>query len=260
MARIRTIKPEFWNNEALSAQPEATHMLAAALLNHADDEGYFNANIMLIKAACAMLREPTISIPESMNRLAAIGYLRLGVSDDQRNFGHIITFKTHQSINKPKASKIKNLRIKWGSTVDVPDDYGTTTGGNGKEGNGKELCGEDATVSDQSEDGSGTALSYPQAFEDFWLAYPTRGGRKRGKGKCYGMWRQAIREAERQPLVEAARVYAASDDSTRGFAKDPERFLAKDWWRDWLPSVETAVVQHSQPEVQRRIKPANFMQ
>jgi len=126
-----------------------------------------------------------------------------------------------------------------------------------------QVCGEDATVSDQSEDGSGTAASYPQAFEDFWLAYPTRGGRKRGKGKCYGMWRQAIRAAERQSLVEAAQTYAASDDATRGFAKDPERFLAKDWWRDWLPSSEPiapGVVQKPPSEIKRRIAPANFLQ
>lgn len=127
----------------------------------------------------------------------------------------------------------------------------------------RQSCGENATVSDQSEDGSGTAESYPQAFEDFWLAYPTRGGRKRGKGKCYGIWRQAIRAAERQPLVEAARTYAASGDATRGFAKDPERFLAKDWWRDWIPALEPAapsVVQQPPSEIKRRIAPANFMQ
>ena len=41
MARIRTIKPDFWKHEDLSALPEITHMLAAALLNHADDEGFF---------------------------------------------------------------------------------------------------------------------------------------------------------------------------------------------------------------------------
>ena len=69
MARIRTIKPEFWAHEDLSELPEATHMLAAALLNYADDEGYFNANPMLIKAACSPLREPSVSIQESLTLL-----------------------------------------------------------------------------------------------------------------------------------------------------------------------------------------------
>ena len=52
MARIRTIKPEFWRHEDLSALPADTHMLAAALLNYADDEGYFNANPKLVEAEC----------------------------------------------------------------------------------------------------------------------------------------------------------------------------------------------------------------
>jgi hypothetical protein len=49
VARIRTLKPDFWKHEGLCEQPEATHMLAAALLNYVDDYGYFNANPALIK-------------------------------------------------------------------------------------------------------------------------------------------------------------------------------------------------------------------
>jgi DNA-directed RNA polymerase specialized sigma54-like protein len=36
-------------------------MLAAALLNHADDEGFFNANARLVKAQCVPLREDSVS-------------------------------------------------------------------------------------------------------------------------------------------------------------------------------------------------------
>ena len=38
MARIRTIKPEFWRDEDLSGLPAETALLAIGLLNHADDE------------------------------------------------------------------------------------------------------------------------------------------------------------------------------------------------------------------------------
>ena len=43
MARIRTLKPEFWKHEGLSELPEATHMLAAALLNYAHPMHYGRA-------------------------------------------------------------------------------------------------------------------------------------------------------------------------------------------------------------------------
>ena len=72
MGRIRTVKPEFWTNEALSASSAETHLLAAALLNYADDEGYFNANPGLVKAACSPLRESSVSTHAQLRRLAEI--------------------------------------------------------------------------------------------------------------------------------------------------------------------------------------------
>lgn len=113
MARIRTIKPEFWTHEDLSALPEATHMLAAALLNHADDEGYFNANPGLVKAACCPLREPSVSVQDSLNHLVSAGYIRLGTASDGKRYGHVLTFDDHQRVNRPTASKIKALGLVW---------------------------------------------------------------------------------------------------------------------------------------------------
>jgi hypothetical protein len=113
MGRIRTIKPEFWRNEGLSELPEATHLLAAALLNYCDDEGYFNANEKLVQSECCPLREPSTSISDSLTRLSNNGYLRLGTGKDGRRYGHIVKFLDHQRINRPTPSKIKNLDIHW---------------------------------------------------------------------------------------------------------------------------------------------------
>jgi hypothetical protein len=113
MARIRTIKPEFWKHEILSNLPEATHMLAAALLNYADDEGYFNANPGLIKAECCPLREPSVSIHDSLTSLSKIGYLQFGIGPDGRRYGRVVSFDDHQRINRPTPSKIKELDITW---------------------------------------------------------------------------------------------------------------------------------------------------
>ena len=46
--------------------------IAAALLNYADDEGYFNANPGLVKAACSPLRESSVSTHTQLKRLAEI--------------------------------------------------------------------------------------------------------------------------------------------------------------------------------------------
>src|SRR5690554_706951 len=120
MARIRTIKPEFWEHEDLSELPEATHMLAAALLNFADDEGYFNANPKLVEAQCSPLREPSVSVQRSLNELSRIGYIRLGQGEDGKTYGHIVTFLDHQRVSRPTPSKIKGLRIVWEGEESTP--------------------------------------------------------------------------------------------------------------------------------------------
>lgn len=102
---------------------------------------------------------------------------------------------------------------------------------------------------------------YPEAFEDFWKSYPPRGGRRRGKDACCALWR-SLTEADRAAVLAAARQYAASDEAVRGFARDPERFFKKNWWREWVPSV--AVIHHQpQPvaapkEIKRKIEPVDW--
>lgn len=126
MARIRTIKPEFWKDEELSELPEITHLFAAALLNYADDEGYFNANPALIKAELFPLREPSRDIHGMLSELSDIGYLRLFRGAKNKVYGLVVNFAKHQKVNRPSPSKIKAL-------IDFTDDsviiHGSLTAG-----------------------------------------------------------------------------------------------------------------------------------
>ncbi|AVN50236.1 hypothetical protein GST45_25755 [Serratia marcescens] len=121
MARIRTIKPEFWTDEDMAEVSEAACLLAIGLLNYADDEGYFNANPKLIKAAVFPIREPSVSIPVMLRELSNHGYLSMFYTSDNRQFGLIKNFAKHQVVNKPRPSKIKEMEL-------LPYDYGSTTG------------------------------------------------------------------------------------------------------------------------------------
>lgn len=116
MGRIRTIKPNFWIDEDINKLPEATQLLAISLLNYADDEGYFNANEMLVKAACCPLREPSVSINISLKELSNMGYLKLGQLE-QKKYGQIVNFEKHQRVSHKKDSEIKDLKIAWGDSV-----------------------------------------------------------------------------------------------------------------------------------------------
>lgn len=142
MARIRTIKPEFWKHEDLSALPEATHLLAGALLNYSDDEGYFNANPALIKAECSPLREPSVSIHESLTLLSGINFLRFGKAPDGRRYGVVVNFNEHQRVNRPTPSKIKDIDIQWDDSATT---HGALTEPSPLEGKGKEQGKEQGT-------------------------------------------------------------------------------------------------------------------
>ncbi|HHW7541914.1 DnaT-like ssDNA-binding domain-containing protein [Escherichia coli] len=121
MARIRTIKPEFWTDEDMAELSEPACLLAIGLLNYADDEGYFNANPKLIKAAVFPIREPSVPIPVLIQELSNCGYLSMFSTSDGKQFGAITNFLKHQVVNKPKESKIKCLPL-------IPYEYGTDTG------------------------------------------------------------------------------------------------------------------------------------
>jgi len=117
MGRIRTIKPEFFQHEHLSELSAETHLFAAGLLTYADDEGYFNANHGLVKAAVFPLRESSVSTHDMLTHLSNIGFLRFGIGTDGRRYGHIVEFLKHQRINRPTPSKIRGLGIVWESSV-----------------------------------------------------------------------------------------------------------------------------------------------
>lgn len=136
--RIRTIKPEFWKHDLLSELPESTHMLAAALLNYADDEGYFNANPSLIKAECFPLREPSVSVPESLRSLQSIGFLDFGTGSDGRRYGRVAKFSEHQRVSHPTPSKIKGFGIVWTDSGNSPEDSGSLREDSAPERKGRE--------------------------------------------------------------------------------------------------------------------------
>lgn len=157
--RIRTVKLDLWTHEDLSALPAETHILAAAILNYADDEGFFNANAKLIEAACFPLRELSVNVPVMLQQLEECGYMRFFDGSDGKRYGHVCKFTEHQVISHPRDSVIKLLEISSNSPVTIPDDSVLK----GREGNrtGKERKGTDSDESDFHEASSNPPAMTP---------------------------------------------------------------------------------------------------
>lgn len=77
------------------------------------------------------------------------------------------------------------------------------------------------------------SIIMPPFFEDFWKVYPTRNGHKVGKAKTLKLF-ASLPDGDKELIVRAAANYAKSKTAKDGYAKDPERFLKDDYWKDWI--------------------------
>lgn len=102
--RIRTIKPEFYQSEALGRVPREDRLLAAALITWADDEGYFVSIPAVIAGSLFPFDEDgKVFVAEGLERLHAIGFAVLF----EGNVGHLPGFQRNQRINRPSESRLK---------------------------------------------------------------------------------------------------------------------------------------------------------
>lgn len=143
--RIRSVKPEFWQSETLASVSKESKLIAIAILNYADDEGYFFDVPQVMRGALFPFDEDSTSIRRALDDLSRIGYIRRGTAECGKRVAHIVNFRSHQKIDRPQPSKIAGLAITW----DVFDEHSTSVrrafavGMEGKgEGEGKEIQGE----------------------------------------------------------------------------------------------------------------------
>jgi hypothetical protein len=206
-------------------------LLAAALLNYADGEGFFNANPKLIQAECSPLREPSVSIHDSLKRLAAIGFIRLGTGANGRQYGQVSSFNDHQVINRPTPSKISELDIVWEdpntthtqlSEPSLPERKGREQGKEGK-GTGKRAR--------ESAD--------PQ-FEEFYSAYP----HKVGRAIAMKAFESARKRAAFDEIMVGLRAYIEGKPPDREWC-NPSTWLNQDRWLDKPAPPASAAAQVS---------------
>ena len=238
MSRIRTVKPDFWKHEDLSALPPETHILAAALLNYADDEGYFNANPKLVEAECCPLRDDSVSVHGSLNRLCEIGFIRIGTGNDGKRYGHVIKFLDHQRVNRPKDSKIKGLEIKWDNSV---IDHGGISDSSSPEGNGRERKGKEKPfgASADTPKEKSSKKQYTPEFEELWKTRPKRQGPD-SKWDAFKAYRARLRDGHtHEQMAEGMKKYEAwlksQGKANTEFVKATATFLgpAEHFLEDW---------------------------
>ena len=126
MARIRTIKPEFWGDEKLAPCSPITRLVFLGLISMADDAGRVVDNVKVIDAF--VFPETSETCRGSIDELSAMGRIRRGKTASGQRIIEIANWHAHQKIEKP------NLRAAFPEIVEeqgvsgIPRNVGETSG------------------------------------------------------------------------------------------------------------------------------------
>lgn len=106
MARIRTIKPSFWADEAVTSLSRDARLLLVGLISSADDQGRFVATHATITGYVFPydgIKEPKLA--QWLREIEATGiaqFYKVG----HREYGCFPKWKKHQRISKPAPSPL----------------------------------------------------------------------------------------------------------------------------------------------------------
>jgi hypothetical protein len=106
MPRIRSIKPEFWQDQKLSRLPAMTRLVYVCLWSMADDEGRIEADAETVWHF-GFPREKPEDIAKALRVLAEASRIVLYLGSNGSELISIPRWSFHQKIDKPTRSKIE---------------------------------------------------------------------------------------------------------------------------------------------------------
>ena len=215
MARIRTIKPEFWTDEKLTECSLNARLLFIGTWNFADDQGNLDRSPKQIKAR--VFPVDSIDCEPLLLELITQGLL-IEYSVSGKKYLHVQGFTKHQVINRPSKPQCPPYDASLSTHATLTEPSVNTH--NGREGRGRN------TSTDSGRD------DYPEEFETLWRAYPKRMG-DNPKRKAFKAWRARITAGRTADEIQAgvvryAAFIAATGKAGTEFVKQAATFLGPD--------------------------------
>jgi hypothetical protein len=271
MARIRTIKPEFFGHEQLFDLERDSGLPArlsfAGLWTQCDREGRFDWRPRTLKAA--ILPFDDIDFSRVLDALASGGFVvRYALGGEE--YGYIPSWKKHQFVNnkerqsyRPKPQDSQQLDAT--PTGEPRDDDATDTRGvkegKGKEGKGKEIFSNPPSFPNKNpepDDGQ-------QAFNHSVGLFPVN--RRSYSANTQTLYFQAIGELRGSGLSDEEAVAKMNRAITAYVAKEGEfcfgfeRFLRDGVWKGYLATAsnKTPSLAEQDAKNQARLKAVSGM-
>jgi hypothetical protein len=251
VARIRTIKPEFWTDEELTECSRDARLLFIGTWNFADDNGNLDRSAKQLKARVFPIDnidcEPLIQ--ELMTHRKLIEYSVSG-----KKYLHIRGFAKHQVINRPSSPQCPAYEESLATQAQLPDDSVSQSGVLTEDSRGKEV----------RKEGNTTAVARPlngkdvlsEIFLTAWSEYPKRAGDNPRK-RAWKAWRTRHAQGHTEDeLLAGVRRYAdfvrATGKEGTEYVKQAATFFGPDkaFLEAWtLPTSASAVSRDAREQV-----------
>lgn len=141
MARIRSIKPEYWTDEKIVELDFAERLLFIGLWNFADDQGYLDYSPKRIKMQ--IFPGDNVDVVEGLKKLHEASLIE--AFDGPKGVVLWIThWKKHQRVSNPAQPRFQGLDLQKRASIDEPSGVLVTplessrVLGKGREGSGRE--------------------------------------------------------------------------------------------------------------------------
>ncbi|MGY4931601.1 hypothetical protein ACWD7T_10850 [Streptomyces sp. 900116325] len=211
MARIRTIKPEFFTSLTIADLTPEQRLTFIGLWTQADDEGRCVDDARLIKAAIWPLDDRTASDVEGDLKALSESSLILRYVLNRKHYLAVRGWAEHQKINRPTPSKVPPPPMAPIPELTCGDEDSRTPHGGLDEDSlaerkGKEQGKEQGTGKGMASPPPAASVSDPgPAFDEFWSRYP----RKAGKSEAVKSWVKAMKDgADTDLLLGAVKAHA----------------------------------------------------
>jgi hypothetical protein len=229
MARIRTIKPEFFTSEDIVTMTPLARLFYVALWCEADREGRLDWRPGTLKMR--YLPGDDCSIDDVAEQLIERGLLEIYEADG-RVYGELPSFTRHQIINNRESESTRPPRVKHASTRVLAEGR---KGRKGKEGKERK---EDAQDAEQPPRKRSEGVS-EDLFNTFWKTYPNKVGKDAAR-KAFD--KRKPDQALVDSMIEALGVQSRSDAWTKNggqFVPHPATWLNAGRWMDEVGVAST---------------------
>jgi hypothetical protein len=237
VARIRTIKPEFWDSPSTAKATFRGRLFFIAMWNWADDYGVGTGNPKQL-ISFAFPNDDDVSAKDfpTLRKEVADAFDVVWYEVDGRPYYFIPSWDEHQRTERkakrsnpgPDMAEAAGQSLVGGTSDDTQGTSETTHGssvvGTGEQGKGKK---EEKTRSPRGGE------QHPDGFDAFWSTYP----RKIGKKAAAKAFAKAVRTVPPDRIVQGAKRYAAWCQETHRepeFIAHPTTWLNAGRWDDQL--------------------------